>query len=204
MEQIAERYISMWEEAKNYPIKPSTNNSSYLQIDTCKISRELAQKIEEYVMKEFMKLTTNIYESHLSLIEYCLQKRIEKNHRQCLIYLNTLYENWYKQQKNRILRRTTKNGEHLSPNCTQENCICNLSDEIVVKALQLTIKNAFYLIPTLSKLYKFCEYIDVVRPFVLEFLNTKQNDSEKFKLISEIGHEEFYEIAKINYQDVRN
>ena len=200
MEEIGRQFNALW--SKPIPKElENDDNQKFIYINKTRIHRESATEMEEYLMKEFINYNKNIYDLHFSLVDFCFNQTDMKNRSVGIIFLNNTFENWYKQQKNRIVRRTTKNGNHISKNCSDTLCLCSQSDELLLRAFTLAIYKVFYLLSSFNKLYNFSQNVELIRPFVNDFLNAS-NDMDKFKLISELNLCSFYETVKINYEDV--
>ena len=202
MNQIGLQYKALWTKSiTDISPRGPDENQKFLCINSTRISRDTASEIEQFLWNEFMNIENNIYDAHLTLIEFCHTQSDMKNRQVGIIFLNQTFENWYKQQKNRM-RRTTKYGNHLSTKCNENVCLCVLRDDLVMRAFEFIVNKAFFLLTSLNKLYNFAEKVTLIKPLVDDFLVKPSNNLDKFKLLSEINTAGLYEGTNIDYHEV--
>jgi hypothetical protein len=203
METIGNKFKTIWSNSvRNNSVKRN-ENSKCIVINRLKLPKELADEIEEFLMKEFFNMDENIYKVHISLIEFCFSQTDMKDRYESVIFLNQTFENWHKQAQNRILRRTSKNGNHLTLKCQDDCiCLCSLDDNLILKAFNLIVNKVFFLMASFNKLYHFQAKIEIIKPLVEEFLVTKASDLNKFKLLCELNDESLFKSFKLDYREV--
>ena len=106
--------------------------------------------------------------------------------------MNRTFENWFKQQHNRIKKNNSKNGAHLLISCNEKNCNCIITNDLKHKAFDLALSN-MSMFSSLNKIYKFNENFDLLRDKIESFLACNKN-FEKAKLINELDLYEKYDI----------
>lgn len=128
----------------------------------------------------------------------------QRNHESklALLFLNRTFENWHRQQQNKIKKNNNKNGLHLLPSCNDKLCKCVISQDLVLRAFDIAVGN-FALFTTLNRIYKFNENYDLLAEKIQRFItidNAHPNHSfDKVKLINEL---DLYERYMIDFKEV--
>ena len=127
VDEIAEAFMVHWVKLISTPIDPSNKNSFTLFFKR-KLSVGASEDVEEYLMDTFMNLNSNVFQLHLLLIDVCLRVKKPFQDKQLgILFLNKTFENWLRQQQNRVKKNNAKNGAHLLATCTQAAGLVNYS-----------------------------------------------------------------------------
>lgn len=189
MEPVIEQFGILW--IKSFSGKLD-QTQKYIILNKIRIPEDHANDIEEFLMKEFVNSKQNIFHMHLALIEY-FQTNTLLNQEAGVLFLNRTFESWWKQQINRVKKCTSKNGEHLSQNCSEIVCLCTIDQDLVIKAFDLVLEKNINLLGSMNKIYKFEENVHLLKPKIDEFVQ-KSKEINIVKLINELKLNDSYNI----------
>lgn len=214
METIGNEFKAIWMSPESETLAKSKLNESqkYIHINRVRVLRDNAMDARDFIMNEFANNTVyNIYELHLGLVDYCIQQLDMKEKKNAsAIYLSQIFENWIVQQKNKTVSKKAAakqqgNVRHLSPACDENKCLCTMRDDYKQKALDLTLRVEIGLLTIMNKVYGFGQSHELLESSIVAFLRhgNKSDDLNKFKLLSELNVDRFYEHASIDFERVR-
>jgi hypothetical protein len=188
MNDILSNFQLLWN--KSITEADRKNADKIRNFNKLKLNSDHICDAEMLIMNELCKVNQNIYEFHLWLIGWTGSSSF-KFRDMAVLFVNRTFESWLKQRANGVKKGQSKNGNHLTDNCSKNVCLCELNDSHVIRAFQIASQMFMDIFNSFDKIYKFDVKIELLD---IDNVMKTLNESNKFKLINRLKLNDRYNI----------
>ena len=126
-------YTNKWQQLIRAPTK---NKNSCIEFENRKLNEAMLNEIKSFLISSFHDWTENVFGLHLNSLEILQQNKKDENDGLAILFFNKIFVDWFQIETN-----ATSNGHHIITAFIESKCVCEIKEEHVRKAFDLTTSN---------------------------------------------------------------